>query len=120
MAGVSSLVYQISFIRTKIREAHFVLPCSILSRPSSCCSCTSDRVPDSLYCHIPTALFFPLPTSLELTYDIYSLLIFSATDTNFGVASRAELNEAEADLQLDDSVLFGGRVCRTKDRSGFS
>jgi hypothetical protein len=120
MADVSSLVYHISFVHTKAQEAYFVLPSNILSKPRSCCSSPCDRVPDSLYCHIPTALFFPLPTSLELMYAIYSLLIFSTTDTNFGVASKAELSEDELELELDASELAGGRVCRTKDRSGFS
>jgi hypothetical protein len=51
---------------------------------------------------------------------MYSLLIFSTTDTNFGVASNAELREEELELELDASELAGGRVCRIKDRSGFS
>jgi hypothetical protein len=51
---------------------------------------------------------------------MYSLLIFSTTDTNFGVASKAELSEDELEFELDDPELAGGRVCRTKDRSGFS
>jgi hypothetical protein len=79
-----------------------------------------------VYCHIPTALFFPFPfEEVELICAIYSLLIFSATETSLGVASKAGLRDELDWMELlsfeaPDSGFEGGRVCRMRARLGFS
>lgn len=130
MVDVSSLVlrgYQHCPLRNTCEDlgrdrTHLLRPSRTSSSPSS--GPVEGKRPDSVYCHIPTALFLPFPLSLALIYAMYSLLIFSVTDINLGVA-KSEGFSVDIDVfeQLD-SELSGwdveGRVCRTNDRSGFS
>ena len=101
---------------------HLLRPSKTSSSPSS--GPVEGKRPDSVYCHIPTALFFPFPLSLALIYAMYSLLIFSVTEINLGVAKSEGFNVDIDVLEPLDSELSDwdveGRVCKTNDRSGFS
>lgn len=123
---------------------YFVLPSNTVIRTIPFVRrSTSSRFPLFVYCHIPTALFLPLPVLRAFKRAIYSRLIISTTEMSFGVASKlggsvddvpesggsgAEPIVTSASFLspffTSSSLVFvgrgGGMVCRTKGLCGFS